>query len=865
MRLLKLFFLLTVLLSLPISTYAFRVYPTTAQDERMLDKSNFPFIAANADGFNLQHDCFAPFSASQVEDIFEQFTNKNLINHGVYHGTSIYNMSTMTKLPSIANVTAFMLYNEAPAMDEAEWDDALSQGVTWPLITHCRSYSTSSSFSKLRAEILKTSGIMMEFKVTDPGKYDDAAALMKYCVDNDRMVVFLTTFQQTPDIFMAAYKEFYYYLKENLGAAYLDSEHVIFVPNTYEDSQVFPETLGYGSTFGVAHWLIDQKTKTSDGYIQPTVNITSPKQDSYFKNHKNLTVYASVNDITPTSVKLYLNGELVGEDATAPYSWSGGKLADLTTGYQELRVDVTDDMGVVTSKAIRIKILKEAPKVPGFFKADNLASYQLRNDPHEDGYIRHVYGKEWIDYEVDVEHAGIYDVDVTLKVQRSKQYGGTVSLKKGTRTLGSYTTVLNDPDKTTLPNFTETPDAQIKGVNLTAGLQTIRAYFSRPGGAVKPQFYLYDFNFKLRGAPSISFTSPTMNDVGRYPDFNAPAKLSVSADVTSPRDGGSVKTVKLYIDDVLVKELTQKPYVWDAANDTALSDVEAGEHILKIVAVDDLGYTSFEKIAVNVIDRQPFSSYFKLPGIVKAYQFDIGGEGVAYHDFNEGPERGLGGEKNPRYNKAGIEDVEVEISGGQYAVSAVRNGEWLNYTMSSIKSSTYDVIVTTAANANKSAEVKIWLNNELLTSVHTETTSANGFNTYKNFTTKGVVVPHDLTDATIRVEFVNPDISNYLCFFRQFQFKATGDAPAGVSSPTSSDVSSFSVYPNPSNSDVIIDLTQLSKADVSIYDMNGRQVYVANAASGRVVLEANTLETGTYLVQIMTEDGKRDHKKLVVL
>ena len=334
-----LFFLLA---SVFVSTnvLAFRVYPTTAQNELMLDKTNFPFIAENADGFNLQYDAFGPFSANQVESIFNQFTNKNFINHGVYKAdVAITSMSTMNKKPSFANVTAFMLYNEAPAMDATEWASALAQNAPWPLITHCRAYSEASSSNQIRSQILLTSGIMMEFQVTDPGKFDDAAKLVKYCVDNDRMVVFLTTFQRSPDIFITAYKEFYYYLKENLGPQYLSSDKVIFIPNTYSDTQVFPETIGFGSTFGVAHWLIDQKTKVSDGYIQPKINFTTVKDQDFFPNHANLTVQLNANSsVAISNIKLYMDDVLIGEDTQAPYSWSGGILNNLTTGYKEIKV-----------------------------------------------------------------------------------------------------------------------------------------------------------------------------------------------------------------------------------------------------------------------------------------------------------------------------------------------------------------------------------------------------------------------------------------------------------------------------------------------------------------------------------------------
>ena len=753
--------------------YAFRVYPTSAQSEFMLDKANYPFIAENADGINLQHDSFGPFSAGQVETIFNQLTNKNFINHGVYkESIAITSMSTMTKKPSNANVTAMMLYNEAPAMDSIEWASALAQNAPWPLITHCRAFGQASTYDEIKRQIRISSGCMLEFQVTDPGKFDDAAELTKYCVDNNRMVVFLTTFQRTPDIFISAYKEFFYYLKENLDPKYLNSDYVIFVPNTYNDGEVLPETIGYGSTFGVAHWLIDQKTKINDGYIQPKITFTSPHDADYFPNNKNLTVQLNVtNTVAVTGVKLYLNNVLVGEDTEAPYSWSGGILNNLTSGYQDLKAVLTDANNIETTKAIQITILKDAPTVPGFFKAAQVSAYQLRNDPLPNGEIRHVYGKEWVDYEVNVLHTGVYDVDVSIGIQRSKQYGGTVIIKKGAVELGSFTTILNDPDQSALPGFTETPNAIIKNVPLTAGLQTLRVTFSHPLGIIAPQFRLNDFNFMIQGAPDIVFTTPTKNAVNAYPDYDAPANIEIAANITSPRVGGEIKSASLYIKNSLVKTLTQAPFVWNNTHqESALKNLQAGKYTMKIVATDELGYTSFKEIQLTVIARRPYNPNLKIPGVVKAWEFDLGGEGVAYHDFNEGLERGLGGVDNPRYAIAGNEDVEIEISAGDYCVSGIRRNEWLSYTISNVQKGTYDVILTTAANTGKSADVKVWLNGSLLTSVHTVQTGS-AFTVFKEFKVSGVEIPEDLENANIRLEFINNAISTYLCFFRKFEFK----------------------------------------------------------------------------------------------
>lgn len=826
------------------TAFAYRVYPTTAQDERMFDKRNFPFIAEHADGFNLQHDSFGPFSADQVETIFNQFRNKKFINHGVFkEGVSIVNQSTMTKRPSFAEVTAFMLYNEAPAMNASEWASALSQDVPWPLITHCRAYGEASNFTELRNQILGTSGIMMEFQVTDTAKYDDAASLLKYCVDNDRMVVFLTTFQKSPDVFISAYKEFFYYLKEHVGADYLSSDHVIFTPNTYDDNQVFPETMGYGSTFGVAHWLIDQKTKIGDGYIQPKINFSL---NDYFPNHTHLEVPLTVDsDVEVSSVSLYLDGVLAGKVLAAPYIFSGGILNDMTTGYKELTAVASDISGHQTTKAIQIRILSDPIELPGFFQAADVNDYQLRNTPNPEGFIRHVYGNEWIDYQVNVKHAGLYDVKVSIRIQASKQYGGTIILNSATKELGRFTTVTNDPDKDRLEGFEAQPEVTIKNVHLEAGLQTIRATFSHPLKIIRPQFYLYDFKFIKQGSPQISFISPTKSTSGTYSTLDAPAKIQIAATIASPRSEGEIMDASLYIDGHLIATLTSPPYAWNMNNEhAALNHIDAGTHQFRIVATDEKGYTSFEEVQLLAITRNPFNTELTIPGTIKAWEFDMGGEGIGYHDFNEGLERGLSGSQNPRYNKAGNEDVEIEISGGDYSVSGIRNGEWLNYHLRSVQKGTYKVTLTTSANTGKSASVNIWLNDKLIGTVYTLETGSN-FSTYKDFSTSAVEITEDMYNANVRLEFTNPNISTYLCFFRKFEFQRTGDL---VLSTANNLIPQTTIYPNPVSDWLKINDAAKEPIYYSIYDLAGHARMTGISNNGEI--QVSTLIPGYYFIQL---------------
>lgn len=70
-----------------------------------------------------------------------------------------------------------------------------------------------------------------------------------------------------------------------------------------------------------------------------------------------------------------------------------------------------------------------------------------------------------------------------------------------------------------------------------------------------------------------------------------------------------------------------------------------------------------------------------IPGTINAYDYDRGGEGVAYHD--SGPTNNAGGE----YRSEGV-DIESSSEGG-YDVGWVASGEWLNYTVNVASGGSY--------------------------------------------------------------------------------------------------------------------------------------------------------------------------------
>ena len=124
-------------------------------------------------------------------------------------------------------------------------------------------------------------------------------------------------------------------------------------------------------------------------------------------------------------------------------------------------------------------------------------------------------------------------------------------------------------------------------------------------------------------------------------------------------------------------------FQWSRATTVFLS---AGEHVLKVFP--DQQYFNLNAIRVSAAPGSiPFSGTpISLPGTFEAEDFDLGGEGVAYHDNVAG---NAGGNYRPG------EDVDIVVSadseGGGFVVNNLETGEWLAYTVNVSTAGNYDI------------------------------------------------------------------------------------------------------------------------------------------------------------------------------
>lgn len=135
---------------------------------------------------------------------------------------------------------------------------------------------------------------------------------------------------------------------------------------------------------------------------------------------------------------------------------------------------------------------------------------------------------------------------------------------------------------------------------------------------------------------------------------------------------------------------------WDAFQWFAKNGVYlvAGQQVLRLVATQQ--YFNLNSIRISdAPDPSPYSgSPIAIPGTWEAEDFDVGGEGVAYHD-------NVAGNAGGTYRAN--EDVDIVAStdpeGGDYVVNQFETGEWLMYTIDVASSGLHDIALR-ASNAN---------------------------------------------------------------------------------------------------------------------------------------------------------------------
>lgn len=130
----------------------------------------------------------------------------------------------------------------------------------------------------------------------------------------------------------------------------------------------------------------------------------------------------------------------------------------------------------------------------------------------------------------------------------------------------------------------------------------------------------------------------------------------------------TIDHIDFYVKGVRYTTLTEAPYVVEYTPNAL------GKYSLRAVVVATDG-SKYERLSSFTAynPRSPYKGEIALPGTIQVENFDVGGDGVTFHD-SDGNNQGT----SYRTNGGG---VDIVTGNGGYAIGYTATGEWLEYTV----------------------------------------------------------------------------------------------------------------------------------------------------------------------------------------
>jgi endonuclease/exonuclease/phosphatase (EEP) superfamily protein YafD len=138
---------------------------------------------------------------------------------------------------------------------------------------------------------------------------------------------------------------------------------------------------------------------------------------------------------------------------------------------------------------------------------------------------------------------------------------------------------------------------------------------------------------------------------------------------------------------------------WQNINASTIN-LTAGAH--RLVIVMDTGGFNVNSLSITTAETPYGGSPWSIPGTIQAENYDVGGEGVAYHTTSSTNNGG-------QYRNDGVSIEACSDSGGGFDVGWITAGEWLAYSVNVTQSGSYtfNARVASAVSGTKTLHVEI--------------------------------------------------------------------------------------------------------------------------------------------------------------
>ena len=375
-------------------------------------------------------------------------------------------------------------------------------------------------------------------------------------------------------------------------------------------------------------------------------------------------------------------------------------------------------------------------------ETDNRGGASYRNDGSgvdiesiNGGYaVSYTQSGEWLEYTVDVKEAGLYEYDIYV----SSQNGG-----------GAFSFALSEVGG--LTDLTGTVNVVKTGAWSTYQVQHGRFTKELAEGQQRLRFIVQEgdllFNFDKIVLKRVDVDNSMSISMKANP---APATVdeNTTLTVSASSSTSTIANVKIYTDQLLLKTLTTAPYEY-TYKPTAKGTVN-----FTAIATDTEGRQS--KIATYALKvnnkRAPYKST-NLPGTLQFENFDIGYEGLTFHDSdseNEG---------TTDYRTDG-EGVDIVAGNGGYVIGYTATDEWLEYTVDVKEAGKYsfEAVVSSGISGASSFSLSLSDNGTLTALTDNIAVPSMGENDWDTYSTVSgdLLIPLEKGRQVIRATITGP-------------------------------------------------------------------------------------------------------------
>ena len=270
-------------------------------------------------------------------------------------------------------------------------------------------------------------------------------------------------------------------------------------------------------------------------------------------------------------------------------------------------------------------------------------------------------------------------------------------------------------------------------------------------------------------------------------------------------------------------------------------NLTAGQKIMR-VTIGETDYINLNFVTftlVKELKQEPFNNTaHSIPGRIEAEEYDLGGEGLAYHEANTEGNQGNGTFRD--------DEVDIEVctdAGGGFNLGYTLTSEWLEYTVEVANTGNYDLDLRLAKDGDGGLfHIEM---DEVDITGPIDVPNTGGWQVWETVRLEDVSLTagEHIMKIVFDTDYTN---LNYVEFV---------DLVTGTSLFSENNIK---IFPNPSKMDFNITLNSIE--EYKIIDLNGH-VIVTDTMNGTGSFGSN-LEQGVYILEVKN-GGIKKHFKII--